>query len=315
MSHSLTHLSFDPGMIRFLTYLYAFMAFSSAVSFVHPRLRRPEARSIRQAINSWWAPILVCTPAVLFGAPLALPIFAVVSAWTLREYLDLLPREDRHPVTDAVAYASVPIHYVTLALGNPTLFFGVLLFWIGIVFPLVHAFVRGPSGMLGTVPRLQFGILLTVLALSHVARIFLLPSSNGPSSSAGLAGLLLLCVTINDAAQYAFGKLFGRHKLAPVLSPKKTWEGLAGGAMTTALVAAAAAHLITPFHPAVAALLGVAFSVFGLLGDLLMSAVKRDAGVKDTGAVLPGQGGILDRCDSLLLTAPLFAHALGLWIG
>jgi len=128
VSHSLTHLSFDPGMIRFLTYLYAFMTFSSAVSFVHPRLRRPEARSIRQAINSWWAPILVCTPAVLFGAPLALPIFAVVSAWTLREYLDLLPREDRHPVTDAVAYASVPIHYVTLALGNPTLFFGVLLF-------------------------------------------------------------------------------------------------------------------------------------------------------------------------------------------
>ncbi len=302
-------------MIRFLTYLYAFMAFSSAVSFLHPRLRRPEARSIRQAINSWWAPILVCTPAVLFGAPLALPIFAVVSAWTLREYLDLLPREDRHPVTDAVAYASVPIHYVTLALGNPTLFFGVLLFWIGIVLPLVHAFVRGPSGMLGAVPRLQFGILLTVLALSHVARIFLLPSSNGPSGSAGLAGLLLLCVTINDAAQYVFGKLFGRHQLAPVLSPKKTWEGLAGGAMTTALVAAAASRLITPFHPAFAALLGVAFSVSGILGDLLMSAVKRDAGVKDTGAALPGQGGILDRCDSLLITAPLFAHGLVIWIG
>ncbi len=312
---TLASLSFDPGMIRLLTYLYGVMAFASAVSFIHPRLRRPEARSMRQAINSWWAPILVCTPAVLVGPRLAIPIFALISAWTLREYLGLLPREDRHPVTDTVAYASVPIHYATLALGNPTLFFGVLLLWIGIVLPLVHAFVRGPGGVLGAVPRIQLGVLLTVLALSHVARIFLLPSSVGPSGAAGLAGLLLLCVTINDAAQYVFGKLFGRHQLTPVLSPKKTWEGLAGGALTTAVVAASASRLITPFHPAFAALLGVAFSGIGILGDLLMSAVKRDAGVKDTGAVLPGQGGLLDRCDSLLITAPLFAHALVIWIG
>jgi phosphatidate cytidylyltransferase len=305
--------TFDSRMVRVAASIYSFIGACSAISFLHPRLRRPEARPIRQAINTWWAPALACGPAALFGAPAAVPLFAVVSAWTLHEYLGLLPAEDRHPVTDAVAYASVPIHYLTLALGKPSLFFGVLLLWIGAVLPLTHAFVRGPPRMLGAVPRLQFGVLLTVLALSHVARIFLLPPSIGPSGGAGVGTLLLICVMSSDAAQYVSGKLFGRHKLAPVISPKKTWEGLAGGALVTGLVAAAVARLITPFHPAVAALIGVAFSVTGLLGDLLISAVKRDAGVKDTGAVLPGQGGILDRCDSLILTAPLFAHALELW--
>ena len=304
---------FDSRMIRVVGSVYGFIGVCSAVSFLHPRLRRPEARTTRQAINSWWAPALACGPAALFGPSVAIPLFAVVSAWTLHEYLGLLPAGDRHPATDAVVYASVPIHYLTLALGNPSLFFGVVLFWIGVVLPMTHAFVRGPTGMLGAVPRLQFGVLLTVLALSHVTRIFLLPPSIGPTGGAGLAALLLLCVMASDAAQYVSGKLLGRHKLAPVISPKKTWEGLAGGALVTALVAAAVARLITPFHPAVAALIGVAFSVTGLLGDLLISAVKRDAGVKDTGAVLPGQGGILDRCDSLLLTAPLFAHALIIW--
>jgi phosphatidate cytidylyltransferase len=304
---------FDSSLLRVVAGVYGFIGTCSAVSFLHPRLRRPEARPIRQAINSWWAPALACGPASLLGAPVAIPLFAVVSAWTLHEYLGLLPAEDRHPATDAVARASVPIHYITLALGDPSLFFAVLLLWIGAVLPLTHAFVRGPSGMLSAVPRLQFGVLLTVLALSHVARIFLLPASIGPAGGAGLAAMLLLCVMANDAAQYVAGKAFGRHKLAPVISPKKTWEGLAGGALVTALVAAGVARLITPFHPAMAALLGVIFSVTGLLGDLLISAVKRDAGVKDTGAVLPGQGGILDRCDSLILTAPLFAHALIRW--
>jgi phosphatidate cytidylyltransferase len=315
--HGITapRFALDPGMIRVVGSVYGFIAACSAVSFLHPRLRRPEARPIRQAMNSWWGPALACGPAALVGAPVAVPLFAVVSAWTLREYLDLLPRADRHPVTDAVAYAAVPVHYLTLTLGNPTLFFGVLLGWTGIVLPLAHAFSRGPTGMLGAVPRLQLGVLFTVLALSHVARIFLLPPSArlGPSGGAGLAALLLLCVMSNDAAQYVAGKAFGRHKLAPSISPKKTWEGLAGGALVTALVAAGVARAITPFHPAFAALLGVGFSVTGLLGDLLISAVKRDAGVKDTGAVLPGQGGILDRCDSLILTAPLFAQALVIW--
>lgn len=306
-------VAFDPHVVRVVAYVCGFIGTCSAISFLHPRLRRPEAKSIRQAINSWWPPALASSAAVLCGAPVAIPLFAVVSAWTLHEYLGLLPAEDRHPATDAVARAAVPIHYLALAFGNSSLFFGALLLWIGAVLPLTHAFVRGPTGLLGAVPRLQFGVVLTVLALSHVARIFLLPASIGPSGGAGLAGLLLLCVMANDAAQYISGKLLGKHKLAPVISPKKTWEGLAGGALVTALVAAGVAHLLTPFHPAFAALLGVIFSVTGLLGDLLISAVKRDAGVKDTGAVLPGQGGILDRCDSLILTAPLFAHALIVW--
>lgn len=305
--------SLDPGVLGVVLSVYAFIATCSAVTLLHPRLRRPEARTIRQAVNTWWAPALVCGPTVLIGAPAGIGLFAALSAWTLHEYMGLLPAEDRHPVTDTLTYAAVPIHYAALAFGGPTLFFAAVTAWIGMALPLAHAFLRGPKGMLGAVPRLQLGVLLCVLGLSHVARIFQLPAGVGPAGGPGLAALLLLCVMANDAAQYVSGKLFGRHTLSPVLSPKKTWEGLIGGALVTGLVAAAISSRLSPFHPALSALIGIGISVFGLLGDLLISAVKRDAGVKDTGSVLPGQGGILDRCDSLLLTAPLFAHALLWW--
>jgi phosphatidate cytidylyltransferase len=98
------------------------------------------------------------------------------------------------------------------------------------------------------------------------------------------------------------------------LSPKKTWEGLAGGVVVTSLVTAAAAPQLAPFDRLTGALVGVGLSLLGLLGDLLVSAIKRDVGVKDSGSALPGQGGILDRCDSMLLSAPLSFYAVNAWL-
>ena len=126
--------------------------------------------------------------------------------------------------------------------------------------------------------------------------------------------LLLLSIMINDASQYVVGKLTGRHALAPSISPKKTWEGFVGGVVVTSLVAALAAPLVAPFGPAMGALVGACLAALGLLGDLLVSAIKRDVGVKDTGAVLPGQGGVLDRMDSLILSAPLSYYAVKSWL-
>lgn len=125
---------------------------------------------------------------------------------------------------------------------------------------------------------------------------------------AGAAWLfLVLAITwIQDSAAYFVGRALGRHKLAPILSPKKTWEGFAGGMAASILTALAAVALLgLPIGYLAAALIGAAAGVAGPIGDLGESLIKRQIGVKDSGNLIPGHGGILDRMDSLLFTGPV----------
>jgi len=217
-----------------------------------------------------------------------------------------------------MAYAGVALHFVQMVL-LPSLPAGaLLLLWSLGVLPLARAALSGPEGWLAASARLAFGLLLTVMALGYLSMIFLsfgpAPGARAGAMPACLALLLMLLVMTSDAAQYLAGKILGRHKLAPRISPNKTREGLMGGALITAGVAAAAAPVLTSLTPTVAALLGAALCGLGLLGDLLVSTLKRDGGVKDSGTLLPGQGGLLDRCDSLLLTAPLYFYVVVPWL-
>lgn len=130
--------------------------------------------------------------------------------------------------------------------------------------------------------------------------------------AARVALFVLLCVA-NDTGGYAVGVLIGRHPLAPSVSPKKTWEGLAGSVVLACVVGVLGVHLMFDGDPALGALLGVAAVAVATLGDLAESLLKRDLELKDMGSVLPGHGGVLDRIDSLLLAAPviyLLLHAL-----
>jgi phosphatidate cytidylyltransferase len=308
-------LTLDPHVLRLMVWVYAFIGASSVVALTHPRLRGASGTKVRQAILSWWPVSLVGGAASALGPWVAVPILAAVSAATLREFLALLPREDRHPTLDALAYVSVPLHYAALLSGSPGLIYGGIVAWGALALPIARMALRGPEGFLAASARLLFGLLLTVLALSHVALLFLFARPLAPAGPEGFGALFLLLVMTSDAAQYIAGKLFGRRPISPVISPKKTLEGLLGGAAVTAGVGAAAAPGVTPFGAGWGALVGAGFCLAGLLGDLLVSAIKRDAGVKDTGAVLPGQGGVLDRCDSMLLAGPLFAVLLStVWL-
>jgi phosphatidate cytidylyltransferase len=118
--------------------------------------------------------------------------------------------------------------------------------------------------------------------------------------------LVLLAATFaTDTGAYAVGRLIGRHKMAPAISPGKTWEGAAGGLLGGALAVAAATRLLdTPPDVMTVATIAVALPVLGEAGDLIESAVKRRLGVKDMSRLLPGHGGIMDRLDSLLATGP-----------
>lgn len=124
----------------------------------------------------------------------------------------------------------------------------------------------------------------------------------GENGSARMVAFLL-CVVANDTGGYAVGVLFGKHPLAPKLSPKKTWEGLAGSLAAAIAVGSALAVTILGVGWWVGAILGVAMVLFGTAGDLIESAIKRDVGIKDMSSILPGHGGVMDRLDSLLVAA------------
>jgi phosphatidate cytidylyltransferase len=173
-----------------------------------------------------------------------------------------------------------------------------------------------------------FCLLYTGLTLIAVPA--LREQTNGPS----LVAFLLCVVWVGDTAAYYVGRAWGRHKMAPSLSPGKTWEGAAASVTGSVLVAAALVGLATllqePWDSAVLALLeraspsavlsypddwwywlglAVVVNVAGQVGDLAESALKRSAGVKDSGDLLPGHGGVLDRIDALLLAAPVLWYA------
>ena len=146
-----------------------------------------------------------------------------------------------------------------------------------------------------------------VFAVSHAAYLLVL-ESDAPAGGAGLLLFLLFLTQANDVAQYVWGRLFGRRKAAPSVSPNKTVEGYLGGFATTGVLALALAPFLTPMDWKHALVGGLIIGFAGFMGDVTISAVKRDIGVKDTGSLLPGHGGVLDRIDSLTFTAPLFFH-------
>ena len=121
---------------------------------------------------------------------------------------------------------------------------------------------------------------------------------------------LVLVTQFNDVAQYTWGKLFGRHKVMPTVSPNKTYEGLLGGMATSFVLVYFLAPHLTPLTRNESLVAGFFLPLAGFLGDVSVSAIKRDIGVKDSGSSIPGHGGVLDRVNSLTFTAPLFFHFL-----
>lgn len=287
--------------------IYAVLAAATAIDYSLRRLRpQLDLREVTLRIRSWWAMAIIFTIALLMDPAVSVAFFGLVSGLAVYEFLRMEHAENR--VAGLIAYPALAVQYLLVAAGELEYLMLVPLVTT-LAVPATLA-VRGRTeGFAAATGTVLLGIYLTVFAVGHAAYLLTLPeSAAAPAGAAGLLVFLVVLTQANDVAQFLWGKAIGRRQVAPHVSPGKTVGGLVGGVFTTAAMSAGLAPLLTPFGIAVGAVIGVAIGISGFVGDITMSAIKRDVGVKDTGSLLPGHGGVLDRIDSLIFTAPLFFH-------
>jgi phosphatidate cytidylyltransferase len=281
---------------------------SLAVLFLQKTKPDRDWTELRLRVQSWWGMIAVVALALALGWAAITVLFAAVSFVALREVLSLAPlrREDRLIVL--WAYLTVPLTYGLVALDQYRIYLVAIPVWFFLVTPFLMAIAGQTRAYLATVATITWAVIVCVFNLAVLPLLMKVPAEEAPAGAAGLVFLLLLTTEANDVFQFLCGKAFGRRKILPTVSPNKTWEGFVGGWILTAAAFWLLAPVFTPLSVWQAAVVAALLPVAGLAGDVTMSAVKRDLGVKDTSRLIPGHGGLLDRIDSLTFTAPLFFH-------
>ncbi|STX52467.1 phosphatidate cytidylyltransferase [Legionella busanensis] len=262
-----------------------------------------------QRTKSWWIMLGVFTLAMTIHRNISFAFLGMLSFLALKEYFSMIPTREVDRKVLLWAYLAIPIQYYLAAVGWYGMFIIFIPVYMFLFIPFRLLINQQPQGFLKAAGTIQWGLMITVFALSHMAYLLALPNiPETASTGAGLLFYLVFLTQFNDVAQYTCGKLFGKHKIIPAISPKKTWEGFIGGMIITIGCAILLYPLLTPFTLYLAIYSGLIISAAGFVGDITISAIKRDLSIKDTGSLIPGHGGILDRIDSLTYAAPIFFH-------
>lgn len=284
---------------------------SSTVGFVLSRKvstdsGRDTVRNLNARIKAWWAMVFVFALAFLFGKGVTLVLFAMISFYCLREFLSLTPTHPSdHRAIAAAFYLFLPLQYWLLWIDWQTMLTILIPVYAFLLLPVLSVVKGVTSDFLERTAKIQWGLMLAVFCISHAPALLMLDL--GAHKPIYLLFFLITVVQLSDVLQYTFGKLFGRTRIAPNVSPSKTIEGFILGGLAASAVGAGL-WWITPFTPLQAAGMAAAIVLAGFLGGLVLSAVKRSLGAKDWGAMIEGHGGALDRMDSVTFAAPLFYH-------
>jgi len=305
----------DSQFLVFTALLLGVLILASAVGHVlEGRATTDKGREVVANLNAriraWWGMVAVFVVAVVVGPIGSIILFALTSFLALREYFALSPtlRGD-HSVLVWLVFVILPVNYLLVA----TKWYGLFSIFIpvyGFIGLQARAALSGATeDFLNRTARIQWGMMVTVYFVSYVPALLMLqiPGYSGNGQNFKLMLFLITVAQASDVLQYIVGKLFGRRPIAPLVSPNKTIEGFVGG-VTLASLLGAALYWITPFAFWQAGIISLAVCLMGFAGGLIMSATKRDRGVKDFGALLPGHGGMMDRIDGLCFAAPVFFH-------
>ncbi len=303
----------DRDLVRLLGGVLALLVVATAVGVVlGRRARTPGGRgtveNLNARIRAWWIMVALFTVAVWTGVWGSILLFALMSFLALREFVTLAPtRREDHRTLFWSFFLITPLQYGLIAARWYGLF-AILIPVYAFVFVAVSNVLAGRTErFLERTATIHWGLMVCVYCVSYAPALLLLEIPGYGKSNTKLLIFLVLVVEISDVLQYIFGKLFGRRPIAPGISPNKTWEGFAGGILSATAVGTAL-WWATPFSPWQAAGMSLAITLAGFAGGLILSAIKRDRGVKDYGTLLPGHGGMLDRIDSLCFAAPIFFH-------
>lgn len=266
------------------------------------------SKELKSRITSWWVIISFFIIGVFLNDTLAMIFFALLSYLALKEYFSLIPTRLTDRRVMFYAYISIIFQYVFSAIK----WYGMFIIWIPVYLflflPFRQILIGDTKGFLENTSRIQWGLMMFVFGLSHMAYLLTLDPIVGKEVGGKELLLYLVFLTqFNDVMQYVFGKKFGKRKIIPKVSPNKTLEGFFYALLATTILAYLFSFL-TPFLWYQALFAGTLIAAAGFIGDVVISMVKRDIGVKDSGNLLPGHGGILDRVDSLTYSAPLFFH-------
>lgn len=294
--------------------VFGVLIFASLVSYVLGRRVKSEGgkatvANLRARVNSWWVMVIVLFAALSFGRRGSIIIFALISFLALREFITATPtRRGDYWGLFASFFVILPYQYWLVDSVWYGMFAIMIPVYAFILIPVLTVLTPDVTEFLERNARTQWGLMVCVYFISHIP---MLETLNLPHLKAGSAGLIIFLVAViqgSDVLQYVWGKLIGKTPVS-ALSPKKTREGLIGGVISASLLGAAM-HRLTPFSPLQAFGVSLLLCLVAFFGGLVMSAIKRERGIKDWGTLIEGHGGMMDRIDSLCFSAPLYFHIL-----
>jgi phosphatidate cytidylyltransferase len=284
------------------------------------------------SLRTWWILAAIGGIGVLTGRLGICLLLTIVSLISFREYTGMLGVRDSERPALIGGYILAVINYLWILFDQAAAF--VVFIPVGglAILALVQLLQGKAKGYIRTTGGIFWGMMVLFYGMGHAAYVFIHPAfATGPAGPAGWFLYLIILTEANDIAQALVGRSIGghkRHRITPTLSPKKTWEGFIGGIAATLVLACALAPWLTSLSEAPRSLglpqayqywagplmVGFVIAVAGFFGDINMSGIKRDSGVKDGSKLLPGMGGLVDRIDSLTFTAPAFVYLMVWWM-
>jgi phosphatidate cytidylyltransferase len=298
--------------------IFGVLIFASAIGYVLQwrfAAAGPNAAvdNLNARIKAWWVMVILIGIAFIAGRAGVLILFAFCSFAALREFVTLInTRRADHWALASAFFVVLPIQYYLLWAEEYGIFAIFIPVYAFLLMPIISVLRGDTERFLIRIAEVQWALMICVFCASHVPALLTLTIPGYEGRNVLLIAFLVIVVQLSDVLQYVWGKLFGRTKIAPNLSPSKTVEGFVGGVISATLIGASL-WWITPFTPFQAGVLAFIITIMGFFGGLVMSAVKRDRGVKDWGNLIEGHGGLIDRLDSVVFSAPIFFHIVRYW--